>query len=53
MVPENILVLMLTISKLPRTPHTCTVLLMLLITRELCENGEHAWKLYEHSDDFT
>ena len=52
MVPENILVLMLTISKLPRTPHTCTVLFILLITRELCEKAEHAWKLCENSDDF-
>ena len=37
-----ILVLMLTISKSRRTPHAYTVPVMLLLTRELCEDGTHA-----------
>jgi hypothetical protein len=44
---------MLTINKARRTPHSYTVLLMLLLTRALWEDGEHAWEFYYNSDGFT
>ena len=42
--------LTLTISKLWRTAHPFPALVMLLLSRELREDGEHAWELQENSD---
>jgi hypothetical protein len=39
---QYMLVLMLPFIKLRRAPYPCTVLLILILTRELCEDGEHA-----------
>ena len=44
---------MLDVGKSRRSPYVYTVLLMLLLTRDLCEGGEDAWKFYQNSDDFT
>ena len=44
---------MLTVSNSRRTPHPYLLLLMLLLTKELCEEWEHAWNFYQSSDDVT
>ena len=47
------LVFMLSFIKLRRAPYPYTVPLILILTRELCEDGERAQDFYWNSDDFT
>ena len=47
------LVLMFTSCNPRCTPHPYTLLLMRLLTRKLCEDGEHAWNHYQKSESFA